>query len=92
MTDLTTRLDVACTADDVDPGVFFPLRPTALDEARAICAACPEQAACRALARDVAAQMGAQKHGLQGVWGGELWRYGEIIDNVPVRGRRKADA
>jgi WhiB family redox-sensing transcriptional regulator len=67
-----------------DPDLFFSESPADLRLAKALCAHCPVLSACLA---------GALQRGEPwGVWGGELFQSGRIIEGKRPRGRpRKAD-
>jgi len=67
-----------------DPDLFFSEKPEDLRLAKAMCGHCPARTACLA---------GALQRGEPwGVWGGELFESGRIIEGKRPRGRpRKAD-
>jgi len=66
-----------------DPDLFFSENPEDLRLAKALCGHCPARTACLA---------GALQRGEPwGVWGGELFQSGQIIEGKRPRGRpRKA--
>ncbi len=67
-----------------EPDLFFSENPEDLQLAKALCGHCPARSACLA---------GALQRGEPwGVWGGELFQSGRIIEGKRARGRpRKAD-
>jgi len=62
-----------------DPDLWFAESPVLLDRAKAYCRECPLRAACLA---------GALARGEPwGVWGGEIFRNGEVVAVKRARGR-----
>lgn len=66
--------------------LFFPssslhwsVRNAAVDQAKALCRTCPEQARCLSFA--------LERHEPDGVWGGQLLREGRTIPAYPRPGR-----
>lgn len=75
-------LDAAACASS-PPDWFFPADQRELDRARTVCAGCPVLEQCRRAARQLADELRRDQHyGLIGVWGGELWRGGEVVDTL----------
>ena len=67
----------------VDAPLFFAAEPARLERAKSLCARCPIRAECLAGALERAEPWG--------VWGGELFEGGRIIERKRPRGRpRKA--
>jgi len=62
-----------------DPDLWFAESPAQLDQAKALCAACPIQKSCLAAALDRAEPWG--------VWGGEIFDQGVVIARKRPRGR-----
>jgi WhiB family transcriptional regulator, redox-sensing transcriptional regulator len=75
-------LDLPCRSDDAD--LWFAEAPAELEQAKALCTACPIKAECLA---------GALQRGEPwGVWGGEIFERGTVIPRKRPRGRpSKAD-
>lgn len=68
-----------------DPELFFAESPPEVELAKALCTPCPLRAECLAGAR--------QRREPWGVWGGELFLQGVVIERKRPRGRpRKAEA
>jgi WhiB family transcriptional regulator, redox-sensing transcriptional regulator len=74
--------DLPCRSGDAD--LWFAETPTDLEQAKALCVACPIRAECLA---------GALRRGEPwGVWGGEIFERGIVIPRKRPRGRpSKAD-
>ena len=80
---LGVDLDLPCQAND--PDLWFADAPDALEQAKALCVACPIKAECLAGA--------LARHEPWGVWGGELLLRGIVVPRKRPRGRpRKASA
>jgi WhiB family redox-sensing transcriptional regulator len=62
-----------------DPDLFFAERPDELEQAKALCIACPIRQQCLAAALDRAEPWG--------VWGGEIFDHGVVIARKRPRGR-----
>lgn len=81
---VATVLDAAPTESNVlpcrrDPDLWFAESPRDLEQAKALCADCPVKAACLA---------GAMSRGEPwGVWGGEIFDRGSVIERKRPRGR-----
>jgi WhiB family redox-sensing transcriptional regulator len=70
-----------CRADD--PDLWFADSPAQLEQAKALCANCPIRRSCLAAALD--------RREPWGVWGGEIFDQGVVIERKRPRGRpRKA--
>lgn len=83
--------DAACARPEVDPALFFPTSDAQLQEAKQVCAVCPVQLACAAAAeRSRVLVPGDGGHALWGVWAGQLWFAGRVVDRYPRPGRRPA--
>jgi WhiB family redox-sensing transcriptional regulator len=68
-----------------DAPLFFAAEPERLEQAKALCARCPVRAACLAGA--------LERQEPWGVWGGEVFESGRVIERKRRRGRpRKASA
>lgn len=67
-----------------DPDLYFAEAPADLEQAKALCQACPVRAECLAgaLAREEP----------WGVWGGEIFQQGAVIARKRPRGRPRKDA
>lgn len=82
---LTTLLErqllTPCQADTED--LWFSDRPADVEQAKALCAECPVQAACLDGALD--------RREPWGVWGGELFEAGRVIPRKVPRGRPRKD-
>ena len=66
-----------------DPELWFADDPADLERAKALCAGCPVRRRCLAAALDRAEPWG--------VWGGEIFDRGVVVDRKRPRGRpRKA--
>jgi WhiB family redox-sensing transcriptional regulator len=63
----------------VDPDLFFAEAPADVEEAKALCLACPVREACLAGA--------LSRREPWGVWGGELFIAGVIVPRKRPRGR-----
>jgi WhiB family redox-sensing transcriptional regulator len=68
--------DLPCTTD---PELFFAESPSDVEDAKAICRACPARMACFAGA--------VERREPWGVWGGELFLRGEVVPRKRPRGR-----
>lgn len=79
-----SRTTPPCTADAVDPAVFFPDGPEQLAAALAVCAGCPltEQCLAGALALGTT----------DGVWGGVLLERGAMVREKRRPGRPRKTA
>lgn len=79
-----SRPTASCTADAVDPAVFFPDGPEHLAAALAVCAGCPLAEQCLAGALAIGTT--------DGVWGGVLLERGAVVREKrrPGRPRRTA--
>ena len=67
----------------VDAPLFFAAEPARLERAKSLCAGCPVRVECLAGA--------LERQEPWGVWGGELFEAGRIIERKRPRGRpRKA--
>ena len=67
----------------VDSSLFFAVEPARLERAKSLCAGCPVRAECLAGA--------VQRQEPWGVWGGEIFEAGRVIERKRPRGRpRKA--
>ena len=74
--------DLPCRS--ADPELFFAEAPADVEFAKALCAACPIQAACLSGA--------LERKEPWGVWGGELFVQGVVVARKRPRGRpRKVD-
>lgn len=62
-----------------DPELWFAERPEDVEFAKALCAACPLQQACLDGAKD--------RREPWGVWGGQLFQQGVVIQRKRPRGR-----
>lgn len=62
-----------------DPELFFAETPAGVEQAKSVCQTCPVQQACLAMA-----QRRGEPHG---VWGGELFVAGEVVERKRPRGR-----
>lgn len=62
-----------------DPDLWFSEIPAQLDMAKSLCADCPVRTACLAGA--------IRRREPWGVWGGEIFKQGRIIDRKRSRGR-----
>jgi WhiB family transcriptional regulator, redox-sensing transcriptional regulator len=75
--------DLPCRVADAD--LWFAETPAMLEQAKALCSACPARLACLAGA--------LERREPWGVWGGEIFERGSIIARKRPRGRpRKDDA
>jgi WhiB family transcriptional regulator, redox-sensing transcriptional regulator len=70
------RSDLPCTQD---PELFFAEAPSDVEDAKALCQACPARVACFAGA--------VERREPWGVWGGELFLRGEVVPRKRPRGR-----
>lgn len=76
------RSALPCRNGDAD--MWFAESPAELEQAKALCAACPARDACLTGALERAEPWG--------VWGGEIFEHGRVIPRKRPRGRpRKAD-
>lgn len=66
------------------PELFFAERPDVLEQARLLCASCPVQALCLAGA--------AERREPHGVWGGQIFLNGIVVERKPPRGRPRKHA
>jgi WhiB family redox-sensing transcriptional regulator len=73
--------ELPCQANN--PDLWFADAPTELERAKALCVDCPVRAQCLvgALAR----------HEPWGVWGGEIFERGNVIERKRPRGRPRKD-
>jgi WhiB family redox-sensing transcriptional regulator len=76
------RADLPCLVHD--PEVFFSETPEGVEFAKALCVGCPARAMCLAGA--------LERREACGVWGGELFVGGVIVERKRPRGRpRKSE-
>lgn len=73
--------DVPCRIQDAD--LWFAETPSELEQAKAMCQACPARLACLAGA--------LERREPWGVWGGEIFERGAIIERKRPRGRPRKD-
>lgn len=74
--------DLPCRVEDGE--LWFADTPTELERAKALCAQCPARLACLAGA--------LERREPWGVWGGEIFERGSVIERKRPRGRpRKND-
>ena len=68
-----------CQKNSVPAGLFFSEDAAELEQAKALCAVCPEQLSCfrQALANGEWA----------GVWGGRIFYKGQVVAEIRRRGR-----
>lgn len=66
------------------PELFFAESPTVLAEARALCASCP--------VRDLCLTGALERHEPHGVWGGQIFVNGIVVETKRGRGRPRKDA
>jgi WhiB family transcriptional regulator, redox-sensing transcriptional regulator len=62
-----------------DPALWFSARPAELNLAKAYCKGCPNREPCLAGALERAEA--------SGVWGGEIFEHGRVVENKRPRGR-----
>jgi WhiB family redox-sensing transcriptional regulator len=73
--------DVPCRVQDAD--LWFAEAPADLEQAKAMCGACPARLACLAGA--------IERREPWGVWGGEIFERGAIVARKRPRGRPRKD-
>ncbi|MDT4939562.1 MAG: WhiB family transcriptional regulator, redox-sensing transcriptional regulator [Pseudonocardiales bacterium] len=73
--------DVPCRVQDAD--LWFAETPAELEQAKALCRACPARLACLAGA--------IERREPWGVWGGEIFERGAIVARKRPRGRPRKD-
>ncbi|MCW2496646.1 WhiB family transcriptional regulator [Jatrophihabitans sp.] len=73
--------DVPCRVEDAD--LWFAETPAELEQAKAMCLACPARLACLAGA--------VERREPWGVWGGEIFERGAIVARKRPRGRPRKD-
>jgi WhiB family redox-sensing transcriptional regulator len=66
-----------------DPDLWFAETPADLDRAKTLCASCPIRRQCLSAALDRAEPWG--------VWGGEIFDRGSIVNRKRPRGRPRKD-
>ena len=76
------RRPLPCRVED--PDLWFAETPAQLELAKSFCADCPVRNACLAGALDRAEPWG--------VWGGEIFERGSVIERKRPRGRPRKDA
>ena len=76
-------LDLPCRSA-INPDLWFAEAPADLERAKQLCGSCPVRAEC--LAGAVA------RHEPWGVWGGEIFERGVVIERKRPRGRPRKDA
>ena len=77
----TPDRELPCRVDD--PDLWFAESPAQLEQAKTLCASCPIRQRCLSAALDRAEPWG--------VWGGEIFDQGVVIERKRPRGRpRKA--
>ena len=77
-----TKLAVPCRDGD-DPDLLFAEDPRDLEQAKALCAACPLRRECLNAA--------LERQEPWGVWGGEIFERGTVIARKRPRGRPRKD-
>ncbi|NNH69603.1 WhiB family transcriptional regulator [Nocardia uniformis] len=70
-------LNIPCR--DGNPDLWFAESPAQLEEAKVLCAGCPIRQRCLSAAKDRAEPWG--------VWGGEIFDQGVVIERKRPRGR-----
>jgi WhiB family redox-sensing transcriptional regulator len=69
--------ELPCRTNDID--LWFAEHPTAIEQAKALCAECPIKSLCLAGARE--------RKETAGVWGGQLFVNGVVVARKRPRGR-----